>query len=195
MDFVNSRYRKAEHTHFLSCIGAFAMADYSTNFTITQIAPCLADDVNFPETSELPSLRAVVETWKWMHESNLFDRVAALSKAAVAGVVRPPTDDSKMQDPDTWSRQLEDQESRCEARFKAQCVKGSLLPIGDDASYHTLTTEILNRTEEEKEATSDTWTALRLQQHENLNSHPSLLRAWSDQGAKKFQKLFRDTRT
>jgi hypothetical protein len=134
--FGGCGYRKAEHTHFWSYVGAFAMAACSPNFNITQIAPCLADDVNFPETSDLPSLRAVVGIWKWVHESNLFDRVAALSKAAVAGVVRPPTDDPELQDPGTWPRQLEDQEARCETRFKTQCVKGSLLPIGDGASYH-----------------------------------------------------------
>ena len=52
--------------------------------------------------------------------------VSALSKAAVAGVVRPPTDDPELKDPDTWPRQLEDQEARRETRFKVQRAKGSL---------------------------------------------------------------------
>ena len=85
-----------------------------------------------------------------MHESNAFDRVWALSKAAVAGVVRPPAGDPELQDPDAWPRQLQDQEARCETRFKSQAVKGSTVAQADDASYNALTIEVFDRAEQEK---------------------------------------------
>ena len=187
--FGGCGYRKSAHTHMLSYVGAFAMAAYNDSYNIANIAPFLADDVNSPETSALPSLQAVYGIWGWMYESNQFDRFWALSKAAVAGVVRPPTDDPELQDPDTWPRQLSDQESRYETRFKAQAVKGTLVAPADDASYLALTTEIYDRAEQEKGDSYAHWSPLRKRQYDTPQEHPSLLRTWSEQGGEKFQKL------
>ena len=113
-----------------------------------------------------------------------------MSKAAVAGVVRPPTDDPELQDPDTWPRQLEDQEARYETRFKSQAVKGSCVALVDGASYNALTTEIYDRAEQEKGDSYAHWSPLRKRQYDAPNEHPSLLRTWAEQGGEKFQKLF-----
>jgi hypothetical protein len=159
----------------------------------TRIKPlALAADVESPETSSLPSLQAVYGIWAWMHESNQFDRVWALSKAAVAGVVRPPADDPELQDPGTWPRQLDDQGARHETRFKARAAKGSIMRVApaEDASCNALTTEIFDRAEQEKGDSCAHWSPLRKRQHDAPQKHPSLLRTWSEQGGEKFQKLF-----
>ena len=75
------------------------MAAYSPIYNISLVAPFLAADVEWPEESGLPSLGAVTSAWR---STESLVRVRALSKAAVAGVVRPPSDDPDLQDPDTW---------------------------------------------------------------------------------------------
>ena len=186
--FGGCGYRKSKDVFVLSFLGGFAMAAYSPIYNIPLIAPFLTEDVKWPEESELPSLRAVSDAWR---STESLVRVRALCKAAVAGVVRPPSDDPELQDPDTFSQQLDDQEARFETRFKAQSVNGA--ESTPESSYETLTQEILDRAESERAASGhdeELWPGVRHRQFENPHQHPSSLRLWSQQGGRKFQKLF-----
>jgi hypothetical protein len=101
--FGGCGYRKSKDMFVLSFLGGFAMAACSPTHNISLAAPFLAADVEWPEESGLPSLGAVTDAWRGTES---LVRVRALSKAAVAGVVRPPSDDPELQDPGTWPQQL-----------------------------------------------------------------------------------------
>jgi hypothetical protein len=148
--FGGCGYRKSKDVFVLSFLGGFAMAAYSPTYNISLVAPFLAADVGWPEESGLPSLGAVTDAWR---STESLVRVRALSKAAVAGVVRPPLDDPDLQDPDTWPQQLDDQEARFETRFKAQAVNGAAST--PESSYEPLTKEISDRAENERVASGD----------------------------------------
>ena len=187
--FGGCGYRKSKDVFVLSFLGGFAMAAYSPIYNISLVAPFLAADVEWPEESGLPSLGAVTSAWR---STESLVRVRALSKAAVAGVVRPPSDDPDLQDPDTWPQQLDDQEARFETRFKAQAVNGAAVST-PESSYESLTQEISDRAENERVASGDDeelWPQIRHRQFQNPHQHPSVLRLWSQQGGRKFQKLF-----
>jgi hypothetical protein len=97
--------------------------------------------------------------------------VRALSKATVAGVVRPPSDDPELQDPDAWSQQLDDQKARFETRFKAQAVNGA--ESTPESPYESLTQEVLDRAENERVASGDDeklWPGVRHRQLDNPHS-------------------------
>ena len=186
--FGGCGYRKSKDVFVLSFLGGFAMAAYSPTYNISLVAPFLATDVEWPEESGLPSLGAVTDAWR---STESLVRVRALCKAAVAGVVRPPSDDPELQNPDTWTQQLEDQEARFETRFKAQAVNGAVST--PESSYEFLTQEILDRAENEMAASGrddELWPQIRHRQFDAPHQHPSILRLWSQQGGRKFQKLF-----
>jgi hypothetical protein len=88
--FGSCGYRKSKDVFVLSFLGGFAMAAHSPTYNISLVSPFLATDVEWPEESGLHSLGAVTDAWR---STETLVRVRALSKAAVAGVVHPPSDD------------------------------------------------------------------------------------------------------
>jgi hypothetical protein len=72
----------------------------------------------------------------WKHSVNRFPRPWHLFQAAVAGVVRPPTEDPRLEGPNTWAEQLDNQQARLETVFKYQLVKGNLPATEDNPAWY-----------------------------------------------------------
>jgi hypothetical protein len=125
-------HRRSENVWRAARVGGFCLAAHGP-FNIFGVAPFLRDDVLFPEKSSLPSLVELASAWK--HCVGRFPRLWHLPQAAVGGVVRPPTEDPRLEDPSTWAQQLDDQQARLETVFKSQLVKGTLPAAEDDPAW------------------------------------------------------------
>ena len=84
--------------------------------------PFLHADVARPESSNLVSLVEITRIWREI--CTTLKRVWTLARAAVAGVIRPPSEDPVMSNPETFPKQLAEQEARFEQKFKSQAIKG-----------------------------------------------------------------------
>ena len=129
-------------------------------------------------------------TSAWKHCVNRFPRLWHLSQAAVGGVVRPPTDDPRLEDPSTWAQQLDNQQARLETVFKSQLVKGNLPAAEDDpAWYFQQDLEIQRRSFAVAADSGDGWSDFKKDCFNEPQDHPSILGLWARQGGEKFQRL------
>jgi hypothetical protein len=178
-------YRRSEHIWRAAYIGGFCLAAHGP-FNIFGSAPF--EDVLFPEKSPLPSLVELTSAWK--HCAVRLPRLWHLPQAALAGVVRPPADDPRHEDPATWAEQLDNQQARLETAFKSQLVRGCYPPTEDDPTWHhKQNLDIQERSFAVARAEGNSWSPFKKLCFNEPQDHPSILGLWAKQGGEKFQRL------
>jgi hypothetical protein len=165
----------------------FAAVAYATHFSIPKVAPFLLQDILSPETSNLPSLKALNHSWNTICERH--PRIVALSKAAIMGLLCPPVpvDDDNFE-PNT-ERAFLAQESLFHTRFKSQAVLG-IPPFDPSTSWQQATMDISERAELAFNDISAPKTVNQTSQYSQPWKYPSVLKLWLEQDASKLQQTF-----
>jgi hypothetical protein len=180
-------HRRSEHIWRAAYIGGFCLEAFGP-FNIFGIAPFPREGVLFPGESSLPSLVELTSAWK--NCAVRLSRLWHLSQAALAGVVRPPTDDPRHEDPATWAEQLDNQQARLETAFKSQLVWGHCPPTEDDPTWcHKQNLDIQERSFAVARAEGNSWSPFKKLCFDEPQDHPSMLGLWAKQGGEKFQRL------
>ena len=182
-------FRRAADTKNSTFIGGFCTSTLG-KYNVCSVMPFLRGDVAKPEFSDLPSLIEVTRIWREICTS--LKRIWTLARAAVAGVIRPPSEDPAMSNPETFPKQLAEQEARFEQKFKSQAIKGKT-PEQAEATWDSLTDRIYDRCDEENDSNRRDWSNFKKAQFDHPEDHPSVLTAWAAQGGEKFQKILSRT--